>query len=88
METIEKTIAVKTKPLAVRKGIRFRSMIAYIHSYFRFIGELQTKTNGLNPGERFRVVRTKTASSDTHVFTGAKYTILITIRQNEPQKGD
>ncbi|WP_419032170.1 hypothetical protein [Dysgonomonas gadei] len=85
METIIKTPTIK--PLVVRKGIRFRSMIAYIHSYFRFICELQTKANGLSQGDRFRVMRTKSAGCDTHVFTGDKYTILITIRQNEPEKG-
>lgn len=85
MEIITRTTT--KKPLIMRKGIRFRSMIAYIHSYFRFISELQTKANGLSHGDRFRVVRTKSAGCDTHVFTGDKYTILITIRQNEPEKG-
>lgn len=85
METIIKTPT--TKALIKPKGIRFRSMIAYIHSYFRFISGLQTAANGLNPEGHFRVMRTKSNRSDTHVFTGDKYTILITIRQNEPQKG-
>lgn len=81
------TTTPKTKPFAKRKGIRFRSMLSYIHSYFNFISELQTKANGLSPSDNFRVVRTKSEGCDTHVFTGDKYTILITVRQNEPEKG-
>lgn len=80
------TIATKRKALTVKKGIGFRSMMAYIHSYFRFINGVQTKANGLNPNAVFRAVRTKSEGCDTHVFTGKYYTILITIRQNEPEK--
>lgn len=85
METIVKTQT--SKPLTMRKGVRFRSMLTYIHSYFRFVCSMQTEVNGLSPDDYFRVVRTKSPGSDTHIFTGEKYTIQITIRMNQPEKG-
>ncbi len=86
MKTIT-TTTEKDKALRIRPGVTFRSVIAYIHSYFRFISELHSSTKELKPGDRFRVVRTKSDGCDTHVFTGDRYTILITVRVNEPEKG-
>ncbi|GAB6121016.1 hypothetical protein [Dysgonomonas termitidis] len=72
----------KSKPLADNKALRFRAMIAYIHSYFAFVGEMQAKTDGLGEGDCFQVSRTKSPGCDTHIFTGNKYTVEITIREN------
>ncbi len=80
------TAITKTKSVTPVK-IRFGRMMDYLHKYVNHISCLQVKANGLTRNEYFRVSRTQTPGSDTHVFTGKKYTIQITIRMNEPEKG-
>lgn len=78
------TIKTKETPTPVkRRGIRFQGMIEYIHSYFNFISKTQSECSELSVNDRFHVVRTREDGCDTHIFTGNKYTIVISIRQNE-----
>ncbi len=67
--------------------LRFGQMMGYLHQYVNHITRLQVKANGLTRNEYFRVSRTQSPGNDTHVFTGKKYTIQVTIRMNEPEKG-
>ncbi len=85
MKTATKNIKSKTTP--TYQGLAFRSMIAYILSYFRYIRRIHSVDNGLDPNEHFRLFRTKSSLCDTHIFEGSKYTIEIIVRQNKPEKG-